>query len=538
MSLIVSGYSIARMRLAEAKLVDRGLPWKRARLSRVQRIIEFLEFLPITKGPLAGTNLRLLPEQWEFIHGVYARPDNSPVRLGVLSYPRGNGKTGLCAGLALCHLLGPEAETRGEVYAAAMDRQQAGLICGEMEAIIEQVPEFGCRVTTRRWPFRTIIVEHGDGAGSKFEALSADGRRGHGLSPTFWIYDELAQAKDRRLLDSLQTAMGKRKRSLGLIISTQAGSDDHPLSELIDDATAHADPSIVVHILSAPVAADPFAAETIRAVNPAFGYFLNEPDVLAEAERARRMPSFESAFRNLRLNQRIAVTSRDQLVTKECWDAGNDPIDLKLFSDGREVYGGVDLSESVDLTAMVLATVDDDGIVHLLPRAWTPADTLAQRMTYDRAPYDAWVREGRLIAVPGKAIDFDYVADELGDACARMNIVRINFDAWRSKFFDQACQRVGVAPPIEPFGQGFKSMSPAVEAFERLALEGKIRHGGDPLLRWCMSNMVISRDAAGNRKPDKANGYGRIDVAVAAIMAVAAIECTNEPAFNARTLIG
>ena len=159
--------------------------------------------------------------------------------------------------------------------------------------------------------------------------------------------------------------MGKRNRSLGMVISTQAADDDHPLSQLIDDAHSGADPSIVVHLLSAPMDADPFAPETIRAVNPAFGKFLDEEDVLAEAERARRMPSFESAFRNLRLNQRIAPFARDQLLTPDVWALGDAAIDEAIFADGRPVYGGIDLSARIDLTALVLAAEDDDGNVHL-----------------------------------------------------------------------------------------------------------------------------------------------------------------------------
>ena len=356
------------------------MPWKKAGLSRVERVIAFLQFLPITKGKLIGRNLELLPDQRAFIEDIYGRSDTERVRLGIFSQPRGNGKTGLIAGLQLCHLLGPEAEIRGECYSAAIDRQQAGLIADEMEAIILKVPEFADAVNMRRWPFRVIEVRKGDGLGSKYEALSADARRGHGLAPSFWAYDELAQAKDRQLLDALTTAMGKRNRSLGIVISTQAADDDHALSQLIDDAHSGADRSIVVHLRSAPMDADPFAPETIRAVNPAFGKFLDEQDVLVEAERARRMPSFESAFRNLRLNQRIAPFARDQLLTPDVWALGDAAIDEAIFADGRPVYGGIDLSARTDLSALVLAAEDDSGIVHLLPRAWTPADGLAARV--------------------------------------------------------------------------------------------------------------------------------------------------------------
>src|SRR5262245_23329088 len=134
--------SLQRKQAEAAAKRARKLPWKAEGLTRVQRIISFLEFLPITKGKLTGRKLKLLPNQRAFIEDVYGRPHEDRVRLGILSEPRGNGKTGLIAGLALCHLMGPEAEMRGEVYSAGIDRQQAAIIFEEMEAIINAVPEF------------------------------------------------------------------------------------------------------------------------------------------------------------------------------------------------------------------------------------------------------------------------------------------------------------------------------------------------------------------------------------------------------------
>ena len=136
----------------EARKRKRVLPWERKGLSRVQRVIAFLEFLPITKGKLTGRKLKLLPSQRAFIEDLYGRPDNAqPVRLGIFSEPRGNGKTGLIAGLELCHLLGPEAEMRGECYSAGIDRLQAGLIFNEMEAIILAEPDFAARCNIQRY---------------------------------------------------------------------------------------------------------------------------------------------------------------------------------------------------------------------------------------------------------------------------------------------------------------------------------------------------------------------------------------------------
>ena len=123
--------------------VERGKPppWGKKSLSRLERVIAFLEYLPITKGKLTGHKMELLPSQRAFVEDLYGR-DEGQVRLGIFSEPRGNGKTGLIAGLMLCHLLGPESELRGECYSAGIDRLQAALIFNEMEAIIHAVPEF------------------------------------------------------------------------------------------------------------------------------------------------------------------------------------------------------------------------------------------------------------------------------------------------------------------------------------------------------------------------------------------------------------
>ena len=537
--LLYRGSNTVSRLLAADKAASRKhpkkLPWQAKGLSRVDRVMAFLEFLPITKGKLAGKKMRLLENQRAFIEQLYGR-ERDQVRLGIFSEPRGNGKTGLIAGLMLCHLLGPESEQRGECYSAGIDRLQASLIFNEMEAIIIDVPEFTVRCNVQRYR-KLIEVLAGDGKGSKYEALSSDSRRAHGLAPSFWAYDELAQTKDRHLLDNLQTAMGKRVRSLGLVISTQAASDVHPLSELIDDGLKGNDSSVVVHLTAADPDADIFDQDVIRKVNPALGIFLDEGDIFAEAERARRMPSFESAFRNLRLNQRIAPFGRDLLFTSELWDEGAGPIDDAIFCDGRPVYGGLDLSACIDLTALVLAAEDDDGVVHFKPYAWTPTERLEERQGHDRAPYDVWIKQGHLTAVPGAAIDYDFVALKLGELSETMNLARVNYDRWSIKHLKQALARHGVAVPLEPMGQGYASMAPAVNELERLVAANKVLHGGAPLLRWCFSNAITIKDPAGNRKLDKSKSYSRIDVAVAAVMAIGAMKCQETPPVELAAMI-
>ena len=177
-------------------------------------------------------------------------------------------------------------------------------------------------------------------------------------------------------------------------------------------------------------------------------------------------------------------------------------------------------------TALVLAAADNSGVIHMMPRAWTPAETIAERIITDRAPYDVWVRKGQLTAVPGAAIDLDFVAQELCELSARMNIVQVNYDRWRISLLEQALAREGLTLPLVPHGQGYKDMAPAVDEFEKIVSTRRFRHGAHPLLKWCFGNAVVTRDA---RKPklDKAKAYGRIDVAVATVMAVGAMKAST-----------
>src|SRR5262249_8874851 len=299
------GFGAARRKppeRAEGASRRRRLPWKRSGLSRAERVVAFLQFLPITKGILAGTKMKLLPGQRRFVEAVYGRlaaDGRRQIRIAIKSEPRGNGKTGLVAGLMLAHLLGPECEPRGECYSAAYNKLQAALIFAEMRAIIEAVPGFDCRCKLQRYGNGNQGLG-GDGAGSIYESLSADDKRAHGLSPSFWAFDEYAQAPNSDLLDNLRTAMGKRNESLGIIISTQAANDFHPLSQLIDDAALGQDPSVYLQFAAAPITANIFDEQVWFACNEALGKFLDLSELRAQAEQAKRLPSLLARFENLR----------------------------------------------------------------------------------------------------------------------------------------------------------------------------------------------------------------------------------------------
>jgi phage terminase large subunit-like protein len=510
--------------------------WRKPGLSRAERVCKFLETLPITKGVYAGKRLKLLPGQREFIHAIYGRlgaDGRRQIRLAIKSEPRGNGKTGLLAGLALCHLLGPECEARGEVYSCAYNKLQAALIFAEMKATIEAVPEFVSRVNIQRYG-KVIEVMEGDGAGSIYESLSADDKRAHGLSPSLWIYDEFAQAPNTDLLDNLRTAMGKRAESLGVIISTQAANDLHPLSQMIDDAAVRTDPdltsghdvqrstSVYVQLAHAPADADIFDEKIWFSCNEALGKFLDLAEFRAAAEQAKRLPSFRAKFENLRLNRRIDATT--QFISDADWMACAGEIYLSELV-GKPCYAGLDLSQTTDMTALCLYWPHNGAV---LPYFWLPADGLLDRDRKEGGHYRTWRDAGLLETTAGRAINYKAIIGRLAEISAEYDLRAVAYDRAFIKTFNAQCEEEGVKLPLVEYGQGSISMSPAVQALEAAIIDQRIHHGGHPILRWQISNVAIEMDPAGNRKPSKKRATGHIDGVVALLMALGQAARTPE----------
>jgi phage terminase large subunit-like protein len=499
-------------------------PWEAPCLSRAGRVIAFIEDLPITSGKLAGSRMILRPWQRADIEAIYAEDESGrrPIRTAILSMGRKNGKTQLAAALALCHLVGPEAEPRGEVYSAALTRDQAAKLFQEMCAMLAGHAELDDRVNIIRFT-KQIEVMTGDGAGSIYAALSADAGSKMGLSPSFVVYDELGSAPNRDLFDALDTATGARENPLLLAISTQAAADHHVFSELIDyglrvQSGDIDDPSFYLSLHTAPVDCDAWSMDAWQAANPALGDFRSLEDVQRQAGQAKLVPSKESAFRNLILNQRVSASAR--FIHRAEWDRCNAPVDLAGLA-GRECYGGLDLSGSRDLTAFVLAFPGEGKAFDIVCQFFMPESNIAERSNEDRVPYDLWAKQGYITLIPGATIDPGFVADALANAAQTYDLKTLAYDRWRIEDLKRELGLMGALIPLEPFGQGYKDMSPAVDILERHVAEKLLRHAGNPVLNMCAANAVVTRDPAGSRKLDKSKAVGRIDGLVALAMALA-----------------
>jgi phage terminase large subunit-like protein len=134
-------------------------------------------------------------------------------------------------------------------------------------------------------------------------------------------------------------------------------------------------------------------------------------------------------------------------------------------------------------------------------------------------------------------IDYAYVKAAILEAADAFDLRDISFDPWNSSQLVQELEDEGLE--MIQVRQGFASMSAPTKELQRLVVEGKLRHGGDPLLRWCASNLAVKTDPAGNYKPDKERSAHRIDPIVATVLAVdgwqrRGREAKRESAWNTR----
>lgn len=483
--------------------------------------------MTVPSGEGQGGRFRLRDWQKRFIRDVY-EPHNlggrRQVRRAILSIARKNGKTALIAALVLCHLVGPEAITNGEIYSAANDREQAAQVFKFAKQVVEADPELSGMI--RVVPSTKSLACYANG--SFYRAISAEAGTKHGLNPSFVIFDELAQAKNRDLYDVLDTSMGARAEPLFVVISTQSNDPEHILSKLIDDGMSGVDPTIACHLYAVPEDCDNvFDPKVWKLANPALGDFRSLDDLKAIADKAARMPAEEPKFRNLYLNQRVAPNAA--LIARKEWFACAAPVE---FRAGEPVFLALDLSSTTDLTALVMVSAEDGTRVR--PFFWKPSDLLRDHSDRDFGSgnhrYVEWAEKGHLLTSPGRSIQPETVARKIAELVSEFEVLGLAYDRWRIADLLRECDRLGLQAfkdgekgdglRLIPWGQGFRDMAPAIDALELAVLERDLKHPSNPVLTWNIANAVATMDPAGNRKLDKDKARFRIDGAVALAMGV------------------
>lgn len=489
--------------------------------AKAQRAVEFIRCLKHTKGRWRGQAFDLLPWQETIIRDVFGTVKEDGFRQYNTAYveiPKKNGKSELAAGVALYMTCG-DNEWGAEVYGCASDRQQASIVFDVAVDMVEQCPALKRRIKPVMSVKRLVYKP----TNSFYQVLSAEAYTKHGLNVHAVIFDELHSQPNRELFDVMTKGSGDARTQPLFFLITTAGTDRHSVCfeqhQKAEDILCgrKVDPTFYPVIYGAADDADWTSEEVWYRANPSLGHTIDIGKVRNACLSARDNPTEENIFRQLRLNQWVKQSTRWMQMEK--WDACAFPVDEEELL-GRECYGGLDLSSSIDITAFVLVFPprDDSERYVFLPFFWIPEENMVRRVRRDHVPYDVWERQGFLETTEGDVIHYGFIERFIEELGKRFHIKEIAFDRWGAVQMVQNLEGLGFT--VVPFGQGFKDMSPPTKRLMELVLERNVAHGGHPVLRWMMDNIFVRTDPAGNIKPDKEKSTEKIDGAVAAVMAL------------------
>ena len=480
------------------------------------KAIGFIEtFCTHTKGELAGKPLLLEDWQKKIIGDLFGWKQENGLRkyrTALIQLPRKNGKTTLAASI-ICYVLFSEKERGNELYAAAGDRGQANILFSIVSNMVLQNKELSSRAKV----FRNSITN--ESKGNFFQAISSDSKTKHGYSAGCVIMDELHVQPNRDLYDTLLTSTGARLEPLFISITTAGynknsiGWEVYNYAKQVQNKLIE-DPSFYSAIYEADLEDDITDEEVWKKANPNYGISLRKEYMRRESQRAMDVPSYQNTFKRLMLN--IWTDSQTAWIGTKEWDDCEGSIDLEKLK-GKECWAGLDLASTRDISALVLLFKEDDKFI-ILPYFFIPEENARKRSERDKVDYMTWINQNHIIATPGDVADYNFIKQKIFDLGMEYNIQSIAYDRWNASQLVIDLTQEGV--PMNPFGQGFVSLSAPSKQVEAIILGKEILHDGNPVLKWMISNTVMEEDAAGNIKPSKKKSSEKIDGVVSLIMSV------------------
>jgi len=546
---VVSGKIIAGPHVRDAAarhlrdLVEgpaRGLKWNKT--AAAHAIAFFEEVLHLNGGAFEGQPFKLLGWQAFCVGSLYgwqrANDDSRRFRVAYVETGKGSGKSPLAAGVGL-HGLTADGESRAEIYAAATKRDQAMILFRDAVAMFQQSPELYRRLTSSGLGEKTWNLAY-LATGSFFRPIAADQGQS-GPRPHIALVDELHEHPTNHVIEMLRAGFKSRRQPMLFAITNSGHDKTSPCGQYHDYACQIAagtlqDDAFFAFVCALDADDDPFADEACwLKANPSLQE-ANLPGMeylRQQVIEARGLPSKQALVRRLNFCQWTQAES--PWLSPQVWlPAGRDYTAEQLH--GRRAYAGLDLSSTTDLTSLTLAVepIEEGEPWKLLSWSWIPEADLVQRERDDKVPYTQWVRDGHLLTTPGRAISKLQVLQRLVQLSQVLDIAVVAYDRWRIEDLRSLANDNGIAlPELVEYGQGFKDMSPAIEAFEERLLSGTLVHNHNPVLTWAAANAVIVEDDAGNRKLSKAKASGRIDPLLAGIMAIGHVARLEPPGLDA-----
>ena len=515
----------------------RGLVWNCEEANKAIRF--YATVLKLNGGKFEGIEFELLPWQ-KFIvgslFGWYGSDTFRRFRSAYIETGKGSGKSPLAAGIGMKGLVA-DAEQRAEIYSAATKKDQAMILFRDAVAMVDQSPELSKRLQksgTGEKCWNLAYIQ----AGSFFRPISSDDGQS-GPRPHIALIDELHEHKTNVVVEMLRAGTKSRRQALIFMITNSGSSLTGPCWGYHEYGAQVAkgdrtDDAFFSYICGLDEDDDPFKDE---ACWPKSNPSLQDADlpgykyIREQVTEARGMPGKEAMVRRLNFCQWTGAES--PWLSHEIWKGAYRDFSIDDLR-GRRAVVGLDLSSTTDLTGLVFLVepVEEAEPWKIVPFGWLPEIGLEEKAKKDSVPYVQWRAEGFLDTTPGRAISKRMILQKLSGMCDFFEIIEVAYDRWRIEDLLAMAGDEGISlPKMKPFGQGYKDMSPAVESFEQMLLNGNLVHNGHKLLTWCAGNAVIEQDGAENRKLSKEKATGRIDLIVAAVMAaglVNSISQTNE----------
>jgi phage terminase large subunit-like protein len=510
----------------------RDEPGARFDPERVDKVVRAFGKLRHTKGQWAGQPLR--PDPWQIAYILaptfgwvhWDEDADQYVRIVNELYvdvPRKNGKSTLCGGIAI-YMTCADGEAGAEVLAAATTKDQARFVFDPVRKLAEAAPALKGHVQ----PLKNKIIH--TRSGSYFQPIANVADAQHGANLHCYICDELHIHKTPDMIETLETGTGSRRQPLGVIITTaDTGKRETPYDnkrrriEQLARGVLH-DPSVYGVIWAAEKTDDPHAEATWRKANPGFGVSPTRAYLAKASRKAKDSPADLTSY--LRLHLGIRTRQDTKFLALTPWDRNAALVDEQALA-GRDTWGGLDLASSSDLCALCWLFPDDDtSTLDALWRFWTPEENLRSLDKRTAGAASRWVREGWLTATPGNVADYDFIKEQIRRDRDAFKVRSIGYDPWNASQLTN--DLISERAPMVKVRQGFATMSPVLKEIQRLVLQGTpqapaLRHGGHPVVRWCVDNLAVVMDPAGNVKPDKANSGDKIDGVSALATAMAEI---------------
>lgn len=556
-------------------------------LEAALRIIDyFAQVCRLAGGKFEGKAFVLEPWQ-AFITGSLfgwkrRLPDIDPTRwfrrfrTAYIETAKGSGKSPLAAGIGH-YMLTSDGEERPEIYAAATKKEQAMVLFRDAVAMWAQSPLLQKRLTKSGGNFKSIWQLTYLAKNGWFKPIANDDGQS-GPRPYCALVDELHEHKDESTVEMLEAGFKFRENPL-LFMITNSGSDlttvcgkYHQLAEKVCAGEVE-DDEFFAYVCGLDEGDDPFEDETcwIKS-NPSLGVTIQPAYLRSRITRARNLPDKRNEV--LRLNFCVWTDAEAAWMTRDVW--------MKVQADGkpdsppaveladlerRKAWIGLDLAIRNDLNALVVLV--EDGFTPARPATeeaparpplsrfaawsefWLPKEKLRLKEEADAQPYGRWAEEGHLGLSEGNFVRQEFIAQRLVEISQLVDVQAIAYDEYAVKWLIIELDRLGVKLPLLEHPQGFRRgrlteaqkrttdgkapppglwMPSSIGAAEELILDERIRVRPNPILTWNIASATFEKDAQGNRILSKRKATGKIDGAVALVMASGA--ALNAPTVN------